>query len=245
MAARGPARAPSPPVPESLRPSSPLCLCAFVPLSLPEEDILRPYREAVDRHGAGFEATLWGSREAQQRRFEVMMDLAGFAGCAIMDVGCGAGDLAGALLERGVPFTRYVGVDALPEMVGAARARRLARCVFEVRDVVADPEALRDVARGAIDWACLSGTLNTMDEATARGVVRAAFEVAAQGVIFNFLSDRHHPRWADHDLEPARRFDTVGWLDWALGLSSRVAFTQAYLDGHDATIAIWHDGGRD
>ena len=38
----------------------------------------------------------------------------------------------------------------------------------------------------------------------------AAFDAAAQGVVFNFLSDRPHPRWKEKDLRPARRFDTVG-----------------------------------
>ena len=66
-------------------------------------------------------------------------------------------------------------------------------------------------------------------------------KASAEAVVFNFLSTRHHPRFAGRDTTPARRRDPVAWLDFALGLSSRVAFTQAYLDGHDATIMIRHD----
>ena len=33
----------------------------------------------------------------------------------------------------------------------------------------------------------------------------------------------------------------AAWLDWALDRTSRVAFTQDYLDGHDATIVLRHD----
>ena len=80
-----------------------------------------------------------------------------------------------------------------------------------------------------------------MDDEMARKLIEAALEASAQGVIFNFLSDRHHPKWADRDLGPSRRFDTKAWLDWALGKSSRVSFTQDYLDGHDATIMIRHE----
>jgi SAM-dependent methyltransferase len=208
------------------------------------DDILRPYRAAVARHGPGFEATLWGSREAQRARFRVMVDLAGIAGGRILDVGCGAGDLAAALLEDEVPFASYLGIDALPEMIDAAKARGLARCRFEARDVLADAAALTDAAAalgGAPDFVCLSGTLNTMDDRTARDLVRRSFDVAAQAVVFNFLSNRPHARWAGRDLAPARRFDTVAWIHWALGLSSQVDFTQTYLDGHDATIVIRHD----
>jgi SAM-dependent methyltransferase len=168
----------------------------------------------------------------------VMIELAGFAECTILDVGCGRGDFAAHLLQRGVEFERFVGMDALDEMVDAAAARRLERCVFQTRDVLAEPQAM---AEARADFICFSGTLNTMDEATARGLIGRAYRAAAQGVVFNFLSDRFHPRWADHDLGPARRFNTAAWLDWSLDLSTCVSFTQDYLDGHDATILIRHD----
>jgi SAM-dependent methyltransferase len=201
---------------------------------------LQPYQEAVQRFGAGFEATLWNSPEAQALRFDVIADLAGLGGCAVLDVGCGRGDFAARLLDRQVPFTRYVGVDALPDMVEAARGRGLARCEFICGDVVADPAVL---AGGEPDHVCISGTLNTMDELTARRLVADSFGAAARAVVFNFLSSRPHPRWAGRDPSPARRFDPLRWLDFALGLSSRVSFTQAYMDGHDATIMIEKEKG--
>ncbi len=196
---------------------------------------LEPYREAVARFGTGFEATLWGSRDAQRLRFDVMIDLAGLQGCTIVDAGCGRGDFAARLLERSVGFARYLGLDALPELIEAARGRGLARCSFEVADVVAHPQVLREA--GA-DYVCICGTLNTMDDATARRLVEDAFEAAACGVVFNFLSTRVNPRWSGRDIGPARRFDPLEWIALALGLSPRVAFTQAYLDGHDATIMV-------
>lgn len=203
----------------------------------PETSYLDPYREAVAKYGPGFFATLWGSREAQQLRFDVMIDLAGLDGCTILDIGCGHGDFAVRLLERNIAFTRYLGIDAMPEMIEAARGRDLARCMFEVADPIADPSIL---AREQPDFACISGTLNTMDDETAQSLVRRAFDGAAQGIVFNFLSDRADDAWLGKDLTPARRFDTVSWLDWGLSLSARVSFTQDYLDGHDATMLIRH-----
>ncbi len=203
------------------------------------EKYLKPYREAMQKHGPGFEATLWNSREAQVLRFDVMIDLARFAECVVLDAGCGQGDFAARLIERGVAFTRYVGIDAMAQMIETAQARQLEKCEFRVADLLSVPAVLGDVEP---DYVCISGTLNTMDEQAARRLVAAAFEAAAQGVIFNFLSDRPHPRFEGKDLTPARRFDTVRWLDWSLGRSSRVSFTQAYLEGHDATIRIEHDG---
>jgi len=202
-----------------------------------DADYLDPYRDAVRLFGAGFEATLWGNEQAQRARFDVMIDLLGFEDCTILDAGCGRGDFAARLLERKVPFARYVGIDALPAMIDAAAVRRLERCEFLCADFVADPDVL---ARAGADFACISGALNTMSPELARTVVRAVFDAAAQAVVYNFLSDRPHPRWRDQDLGPAHRFDTLAWIDWSLRLSPSVSFTQEYLDGHDATIVIRH-----
>ncbi len=200
---------------------------------------LQPYSEAVKQFGAGFEATLWNNPAAQRLRFDVMIDLAGIRDARVLDVGCGQGDLAARLVELEVPVAGYVGIDAMPEMVEAAARRDLPGCRFLAGDAVADPALLRT---GDPDYTCISGTLNTMDDGTAQKLVADAFAAASHGVVFNFLSTRHHPRFAGRDTTPARRRDPVAWLDFALGLSSSVAFTQAYLDGHDATIMVRREG---
>jgi len=203
------------------------------------DNYLEPYRQAVREHGAGFAATLWGNERTQRLRFDVCLDLLGpLDDCALLDVGCGRGDLAAHLIERNLAFGSYAGLDALPDQIAAAQQRGLERCTFHTADFVADAASL-DVCEP--DFAIISGTLNTMDDPTARGLVERCFDRSAQGVVFNFLSDRPHQRWAGRNLSPARRFNTADWLDWSMRLTSRVAFTQAYLDGHDATILILHD----
>ena len=203
-----------------------------------EKAYLQPYSEAVKRFGASFEATLWTSPAAQTLRFDVMIDLAPLDNARVLDVGCGRGDLAARLLERTVPIAGFVGIDAMPVMIEAAAKRDLPGCRFIAGDVIANPDLL---GTGRPDYTCISGTLNTMDDRTAQKLVADAFAAASGGIVFNFLSSRPHARFAGRAVAPARRRDPVLWLDFALGLSSRVAFTQAYLDGHDATILIRHD----
>ena len=196
---------------------------------------LEPYRAALARHGPSFETTLWRSREAQQKRFDVMIDMVNFAGLRILDAGCGLADFAARLLERGVAFGEYVGVDALPEMIASGRERCLPRSTFRLADFATELSIFADLRP---DYSIFSGSLNTMTEAHARQVVTEAFKQSNRGVVFNFLSNRPHPKWNDVDLGPARRFDTNSWLSWALTQTSQVAFDQRYLEGHDATVVM-------
>src|SRR5690606_683196 len=95
-----------------------------------EPPYLRPYRQAVERHGAGFEATLWLSKRGQRTRFAVIADMVDLRDLRVLDAGCGNGDLCEFLHDHGVRFERYIGIDGMAEMIQQARARRLPRAVF-------------------------------------------------------------------------------------------------------------------
>ena len=207
----------------------------------PLPEYLEPYRRAVQEHGPGFHATLWGSRDAQELRFDVMIAMVDFSGAVILDIGSGQGDFAARLCARDVAFQAYRGIDGIEEMVTHARERGIPRTHFFHADPLAGD--VSDVDE-PYDYACLSGTLNAMHLADARLLVAGGFSRARRGVIFNFLSEKYHPRWEGKLTAPARRFDPVDWLQWSLDLSSRVRFDQSYLDGHDATILIEKDTGE-
>lgn len=103
---------------------------------------LAPYLDALDAHGATFEATLWNSREWQQRRFEVLAAMADLRDRHILDCGCGLGDLAEFLTRRAIAYASYTGLEALPELVAAARRRNLPRANFVGADFVAEERAM-------------------------------------------------------------------------------------------------------
>ncbi len=197
---------------------------------------LRPYVRAAARHGGTFEAQLWRNREGQRIRFEAIVSLAGttsFEGRRVLDLGCGIGDFAAHLADTGIAVAEGVGVEAVPELRGAAAARDLPRWSFRAGDFVADPTVIAAVGP---DVVVCSGSLNTLPPRRAREVVTHAYAASRLGVVFNFLSDAGTR--AGEDLHPARRFDTMRMLRFAVGLSPRVAFRQDHLDGHDACIWI-------
>lgn len=204
-------------------------------MSKPADPYLDPYREAQRLHGAEWGVTLWANRRSQQRRFAVMTRMAMLQGRRVLDAGCSRGDFAAYLVDSDIPYARYIGVDGLPEVIEYAMARNLPNAEFHVGDFVASPGLL---ALGDPQVICISGTLNTMDDATAMRVLENAWDAAGEALVFNFLSDRCTAR-APMQHGPARRFDTVRLLDWALAKTWAVQFRHDYFqDGHDATILM-------
>jgi len=205
---------------------------------------LDPYREAVDRFGPSFEATLWRNEHWQTARFAVLCEMADLTGRVVLDAGAGRGDFARYMTEHGIEYGRYIGLDALPEMIQQARRMNLSEAEFYVCDFVADENAFsRFAGRQGVEVIVFSGSLNTIVEDFSRTVLQRAWAACREGLLFNFLSDRPAERMKTVDTTPAHRFDTLGMLDWALSHTPRVRFRQDYLDGHDATIGMWKAKG--
>jgi SAM-dependent methyltransferase len=201
-------------------------------------DYLKPYNDAVRTFGPTFEATLWASKDKQLGRFAVIAQMAELTGRVVLDAGCALGDFAAWLIEHDLPFGRYIGIDAVAPVIERASSRGLAESVFAARDFAAHPEVFVELAREhRYDLAVFSGSLNTFDAEHAWRTVCAAYDAAAEGVVFNFLSARHHKANAPNP-SPAKRFDPVPLLDRALELTPNVRFRQDYFQGHDATIAM-------
>jgi SAM-dependent methyltransferase len=196
---------------------------------------LQPYRDAQARHGASFDVTMWASPKTQRRRFEVFMQELDFSGKRVLDAGCSRGDFADYLLERGVPYGRFIGIDGLPEVIEHARARGLPRSRFEAGDFVESPQWL---ATDRPEIVTISGSLNTMDPPTAVRVLEGAWSGCEEALMFNFLSDRAGSAAAPQEY-PAHRLPTMTLLDWALRQTPQVRFRQDYFPhGHDATVLM-------
>lgn len=195
-------------------------------------EYLKPYDTAAARHGAEFGALLWASPRTQAVRFGAMCELVSFEGKRILDVGCGRADLFDFLAERGLCGASYAGVEAVPELVAAARAK--GRNIVEA-DFVARPEVM-DVGADVI---AISGALNTMEDGEFYTTLRRAHAAARQVVVFNFLcstllAGASYLRWR-------RREDVV---DFVRGLGPReVRWTEKYLAG-DCTVAVVKDRGN-
>lgn len=144
------------------------------------QDRRRAYQRSLDRHGANPKALQWKDYRSAARRFvQVTADL-DIAGRAILDAGCGMGDLLPYLYAKHMDFT-YTGMDITPEFIDIAR-ERFAGHTFVVGNPFTEPP------EEPFDIIICSGVLNANQQdwlATRAAMVGRLFGLAGEAVAFN------------------------------------------------------------
>jgi SAM-dependent methyltransferase len=191
-------------------------------------EYLEPYLEAARRHGAGFGALLWATPATQAARFDAICRMVDLSGRSVLDVGCGRADFFDHLNARRIKVARYVGLEAVPALVDAARAKTRANYEIIEADFLAEPQRLCMGAQLIV----MSGSLNTLGATEFYSTLRRAYEAAAETLVLNFLcstklAGASYLRW--------RPVDEV--VRFAETLSRRILRLEDYLPG-DCTLAI-------
>ncbi|GAB5496665.1 MAG: hypothetical protein Phyf2KO_17450 [Phycisphaerales bacterium] len=221
-------------------------------------DYLRPYEEAVEESGAGFESLLWRNKDYQLKRFQVLCEVASagldkpdapasldkLAGRVIADMGAGTADLCKWLNDHGVEYGRYVGVEGVTGLAEASRKRiadeKLPEAEIIESDFAADPTIFESIVKSrGVELILFSGSLNTFEQDHAVRVITSAYKALnSGGVVFNFLSDlvREPP---SGDTGPAKRFNTLAVFEELSKTAGKISLRHDYLEGHDATIGMF------
>ena len=147
----------------------------------------------------------WSSKDAQEKRFEALLDIGDLTGREILDVGCGYGDLLTYIENKGINIERYVGVDIVPEIV--KKGRKLHEGVnITVRDIQKEP-----LEENSFDYVMGSGIFaldNNEWEKYVVDMLKEMLRVSKIGVGVNFLKQRPLNRLSWKEIPE----DLTGWL---------------------------------
>ena len=162
--------------------------------------IMHYHRHRIKAFNPGTVKSLgWKGDDSQQKRFEVLAEVADLNGASVLDLGCGQGDLKGFLDNRFSAF-RYIGIDQMPEFITEAAHRygQLPDTRFYQRDfsTAALPPVEYVIACGALGYRCAKP--NWFNEMIAK-----MYASASRALAFNMLdvvTFPDHPLLVGHDV---------------------------------------------
>jgi len=137
------------------------------------------YTIAMQRHGKSAQGVHWNSKHTQYKRFEVLLGMIDdIEDAAVVDAGCGFGDLYLYMREQNRVPRSYRGLEVEKAMV--EEARRRTACEIGCCDVLQDPlpEA---------DYYICSGAMNILTRSETGQFIRRCFEASRKGFVFNLL----------------------------------------------------------
>jgi SAM-dependent methyltransferase len=199
-----------------------------------ERTVLDFYTERWKEYGYDTRSLGIGSRESQDIRFRVLTEVGDLTNTAILDVGCGFGDLHSYLERRGIPV-RYAGVDIQPAFIEEARRLHPADEFY-----CADIEQFEP--KTAPDYIFVSGSFNVKfredQEAWVFRILHRLFDRCRLGVGINMLSTYYDPGHHRDDMfycPPERA------LTEAHAITRWVTLRHDYMP-HDFTLYLYRKG---
>lgn len=174
------------------------------------------YEPRIERYSEGHMILDWEDRESQRARFETLCAAVELEGRSLLDVGCGVGDLAGYLNERGLSVT-YTGVDILSKMIRIARRMHPER-TFVCADLTSD----NPFSPNSFHTVFCSGVFNlggAGEHEFVRTLIGILKKIARRHLVFNMLdasAPAPDPAYTYYDPD-----DVVGW-DELRGTRARV-----------------------
>lgn len=144
------------------------------------EKLKAHYKELLVKYGDSAESAQYSSRGSQERRFEILAQIANLNGAKILDFGCGSGHLATYLNSKNVKFS-YTGVDVVEEFFDLARGKNPGSR-FGV---------LEDFEQEKFDYIFISGVFNNKRKNNRKFYqesLKKLFGMCTKGMAFNMMS---------------------------------------------------------
>ncbi|MCD6173396.1 MAG: class I SAM-dependent methyltransferase, partial [Sulfurimonas sp.] len=87
---------------------------------MPRIDSEKFYTSAIDMHGTTAKGVNWTSKETQEIRFDVILDMLPKEINSLADAGCGFGDFYTYMNKKKRTPKKYIGIDSLIDMYSIA-----------------------------------------------------------------------------------------------------------------------------
>lgn len=196
-------------------------------MNLDDKRNINVYEALLAEHGETYRALDWGSRQSQQKRFEVLADIGISAGDRVLDVGCGLADFNAWLINHR-PGVEYSGIDLTPGMVERAQAR------FPNTKILNKTIFDEELPIGPFDYLVASGIFVFRQESPDDylfSTIKMMYSLCIKGISFNSLSF-----WASEKSPSEFYADPANVINFCKSLSHKIVLRHDY---HPADFTIY------
>lgn len=186
------------------------------------------FQENYEKYNTDIKALGW-TKESQQRRFEVLLEIGDTNNKSILDVGCGFGDFRKLLTT---PF--YTGIDLVPEFIAEAKKHNNGKFLVHSID-----SYIKEYPFIAFDYVFASGIFFMKHRNWNRYVldkITQMFKLCTKGIAINFISKYAPNKEGKKSL--MHYTDPSVVLNLAMKISNKVILKHNYLP-NDFTLYIY------
>lgn len=147
---------------------------------MPRIDSEKFYTSAIELYGTTARGVNWASKENQEIRFDMILEMLpkDLSCLEIVDAGCGFGDFYNYMLKMKKTTKKYIGIDSLVDMYSIASEQT--GCEIIIADIC------KDTIPHANYYIC-SGAMNTLTLFETHQFIQNCFMACESGFIFNIL----------------------------------------------------------
>ena len=145
---------------------------------MPRTDSEKFYLASVKKYGINAKGVNWISKETQELRFDIILDMLPKTMNTLVDAGCGFGDFYHYLQYKNIQCKKYTGIDSLHKMCTIASKSTQQEII------------LADITKDRLPFAeyyICSGAMNILNHFETHLFIKNCLQSCEKAFIFNIL----------------------------------------------------------
>jgi len=152
---------------------------------MPKIDSEKFYLSSIKKYGINAQGVHWISKESQELRFDIILDMLPTKINTLVDAGCGFGDFYQYLQHKNIQCKKYTGIDSLHKMCSIASKNTQQEIILA--DIIKDPLPFAEY------YIC-SGAMNILNSFETHLFIKNCLQSSQKAFIFNIL---HGPKQSE------------------------------------------------